>query len=118
MALIPYALTRPFLFGLDPERAHELTLDAIASQYFPFPLGEERSERIRFRVPVQFREFRTAEQAERFPGDGRAHGGAAFHRFDDAFVQLLQRRLLEKVAVGPGARHPEVASALNPQKRP
>ena len=31
MALIPYALTRPFLFGLDPERAHDLTLDAIAS---------------------------------------------------------------------------------------
>ena len=26
----PYALTRPFLFGLDAERAHELTLDAIA----------------------------------------------------------------------------------------
>jgi len=30
MSLVPYALTRPFLFGLDPERAHELTLDAIA----------------------------------------------------------------------------------------
>lgn len=30
MALIPYALTRPFLFGLDPERAHDLTLNAIA----------------------------------------------------------------------------------------
>lgn len=30
MALVPYALTRPFLFGLDPEHAHELTLDAIA----------------------------------------------------------------------------------------
>ena len=30
MALIPYALTRPFLFGLDPEQAHELTLAAIA----------------------------------------------------------------------------------------
>jgi dihydroorotate dehydrogenase len=30
MALIPYALTRPFLFGLDPEQAHELTLDTIA----------------------------------------------------------------------------------------
>jgi dihydroorotate dehydrogenase len=30
MPLVPYALTRPFLFGLDPERAHELTLDAIA----------------------------------------------------------------------------------------
>ena len=30
MALVPYALTRPFLFGLDPEAAHELTLDSIA----------------------------------------------------------------------------------------
>ena len=24
MALVPYALTRPFLFGLDPEAAHDL----------------------------------------------------------------------------------------------
>ena len=31
MAIVPYALTRPFLFGLDPEHAHELTLDAIAA---------------------------------------------------------------------------------------
>jgi dihydroorotate dehydrogenase len=31
MPLIPYALTRPFLFGLDPERAHDLTLEAIAA---------------------------------------------------------------------------------------
>jgi dihydroorotate dehydrogenase len=30
MALVPYALTRPFLFGLDAEKAHELTLAAIA----------------------------------------------------------------------------------------
>jgi len=30
MPLVPYALTRPFLFGLDPERAHELTLGSIA----------------------------------------------------------------------------------------
>lgn len=30
MPLIPYALTRPFLFGLDAEHAHELTLGAIA----------------------------------------------------------------------------------------
>ena len=30
MAFVPYALTRPFLFGLDPETAHELTLGAIA----------------------------------------------------------------------------------------
>jgi len=31
MAFVPYALARPFLFGLDPERAHELTLAAIAA---------------------------------------------------------------------------------------
>ena len=30
MALVPYALTRPFLFGMDPEHAHELTLGSIA----------------------------------------------------------------------------------------
>jgi dihydroorotate dehydrogenase len=31
MAFVPYALTRPFLFGLDPERAHDLTLESIAT---------------------------------------------------------------------------------------
>ncbi len=30
MSLVPYALTRPFLFGLDAEQAHELTLGSIA----------------------------------------------------------------------------------------
>ena len=30
MALVPYALARPFLFGLDPEAAHELTLHSLA----------------------------------------------------------------------------------------
>ena len=30
MSLIPYALARPFLFSLDPETAHELTLKALA----------------------------------------------------------------------------------------
>jgi dihydroorotate dehydrogenase len=30
MALVPYALARPFLFGLDPEHAHEVTLGALA----------------------------------------------------------------------------------------
>ncbi len=29
MTMLPYALARPFLFGLDAERAHDLTLDAI-----------------------------------------------------------------------------------------
>jgi dihydroorotate dehydrogenase len=31
MAFVPYALTRPFLFGLDPEHAHDLTLGAIGA---------------------------------------------------------------------------------------
>ncbi len=31
MSFVPYALARPFLFGLDAERAHDLTLDAIAT---------------------------------------------------------------------------------------
>ena len=30
MALLPYALTRPILFSLDPEQAHDLTLDTLA----------------------------------------------------------------------------------------
>ena len=30
MSLIPYALTRPFLFGMDAEVAHELTMDMLA----------------------------------------------------------------------------------------
>ena len=30
MSLLPYALARPFLFGLDAEQAHELTLEALA----------------------------------------------------------------------------------------
>ena len=40
MSLIPYALARPFLFGLDPEAAHELTLDALArTQRTPLALA-------------------------------------------------------------------------------
>jgi dihydroorotate dehydrogenase len=31
MSLVPYALTRPFLFGLDAEHAHELTLRSMAA---------------------------------------------------------------------------------------
>ena len=30
MSLLPYAVARPFLFSLDPEAAHELTLASIA----------------------------------------------------------------------------------------
>jgi dihydroorotate dehydrogenase len=30
MSLLPYALARPFLFGMDPEAAHELTLGSLA----------------------------------------------------------------------------------------
>jgi dihydroorotate dehydrogenase len=31
MPLVPYALARPFLFGLDPEAAHELTLHGLST---------------------------------------------------------------------------------------
>lgn len=30
MSLIPYALTRPFLFGMDAEAAHDLTMDTLS----------------------------------------------------------------------------------------
>ena len=30
MSLLPYSLARPFLFGLDPETAHELTMQSLA----------------------------------------------------------------------------------------
>ncbi|MDP1742420.1 MAG: quinone-dependent dihydroorotate dehydrogenase [Polaromonas sp.] len=40
MSLLPYALARPFLFGLDPETAHELTLAALArTQHTPLSLA-------------------------------------------------------------------------------
>lgn len=45
MSLLPYGLARPFLFGLDPETAHELTLDNIARfQHSPLNClwGEKR----------------------------------------------------------------------------
>ena len=45
MPLIPYPLTRPFLFGLDPEHAHELTLGALAAiQHTPLAcvMAQER----------------------------------------------------------------------------
>ena len=35
MSLVPYGLARPFLFGLDPERAHELTLDSNSVERIP-----------------------------------------------------------------------------------
>jgi dihydroorotate dehydrogenase len=36
MALVPYALTRPFLFGLDPEAAHDLTIAGLARTQHSF----------------------------------------------------------------------------------
>ncbi len=45
MSLLPYGLTRPILFGMDPEAAHELTLDNIARfQHSPLSClwGEKR----------------------------------------------------------------------------
>ncbi len=40
MSLLPYALARPFLFGLDPETAHELTMASLAgTQRTPLSLA-------------------------------------------------------------------------------
>jgi dihydroorotate dehydrogenase len=40
MSLIPYALARPFLFGLDPEAAHDLTMGSLArTQCTPLALA-------------------------------------------------------------------------------
>ncbi len=40
MPLLPYALARPFLFGLDPETAHELTMASLAgTQRTPLSLA-------------------------------------------------------------------------------
>ena len=40
MSLLPYSLARPFLFGLDPETAHELTLQSLARlQRTPLAVG-------------------------------------------------------------------------------
>ena len=57
MALVPYALARPFLFGLDPERAHDLTLAALAGiQHTPLVLTVAR-RRVRDPVSVAGLEF-------------------------------------------------------------
>ncbi len=40
MSLIPYALARPFLFGLDPESAHDITMGSLArTQCTPLALA-------------------------------------------------------------------------------
>ena len=39
MSLLPYALTRPLLFRLDAERAHELTLASMARLQGTLPRG-------------------------------------------------------------------------------
>ncbi|TXT36171.1 MAG: dihydroorotate dehydrogenase (fumarate) [Comamonadaceae bacterium] len=46
MALVPYALTRPFLFGMDPEAAHELTLNTLARTQHSMLNRAYRSTRI------------------------------------------------------------------------
>jgi dihydroorotate dehydrogenase len=46
MALLPYALTRPFLFSLDPEVAHELTLNSLAKTQHSVLKWAYRSPRV------------------------------------------------------------------------
>ncbi len=50
MSLIPYPLARPFLFGLDPEAAHDLTINSLAAtQCTPLKLAYAQK---RVRDPV------------------------------------------------------------------
>jgi dihydroorotate dehydrogenase len=51
MSLLPYSLARPFLFGLDPEHAHDLTLGSLA-RLQNTPLACVWSQR-RVRDPVE-----------------------------------------------------------------
>jgi dihydroorotate dehydrogenase len=46
MALVPYGLARPFLFSLDPETAHDLTLAALAASQGNLLAGAYRAARI------------------------------------------------------------------------
>ena len=47
MALVPYALTRPFLFGLDPEAAHDLTIAGLAHTQHSFLNRAYRTNAVR-----------------------------------------------------------------------
>ena len=46
MALVPYGLARPFLFGLDPETAHDLTIAALAASQGNLLASAYRTTRI------------------------------------------------------------------------
>ena len=46
MALIPYGLARPFLFSLDPETTHDLTLAALAATQGNLLAGAYRTARV------------------------------------------------------------------------
>ncbi len=46
MSLIPYALARPLLFRMDPEAAHDLTLDLLAKTQRTLLAGAYRSARV------------------------------------------------------------------------
>lgn len=46
MALVPYGLARPFLFSLDPETAHDLTIAALAASQGNLLAGAYRTARI------------------------------------------------------------------------
>jgi dihydroorotate dehydrogenase len=46
MALVPYGLARPFLFSLDPETAHDLTIGTLAASQGNLLAGAYRTTRI------------------------------------------------------------------------
>jgi dihydroorotate dehydrogenase len=52
MALVPYGLARPFLFALDPETAHDITLSSLASSQNNFLSMAYRSVQIQDPIEV------------------------------------------------------------------
>jgi dihydroorotate dehydrogenase len=52
MALVPYGLVRPFLFGLDPETAHDLAIAALAASQGNLLAGAYRTARIEDPLPL------------------------------------------------------------------
>ena len=46
MSLIPYALARSFLFKMDPEEAHDLTIEGLAMRAAMWPIYAEAIETV------------------------------------------------------------------------
>lgn len=87
MSLLPYALARPFLFGLDPETTHELTLATLArTQGTPLAWAYCQS---RVEDPVEVAGLRFPNRVGLAAGlDKNAHCIDAFAAMGFGFVEV------------------------------